>query len=108
MHDAAAWYSMFVCMVFDTFSDAACAGSIAGFDTLDTAGAESIAVLLVCGVLNTASTWSMSSTSTEGPNTASTGSMMRSTEPRVQKPVPAVQTSEMVGGVLRVSRVLNL
>ena len=26
-------------------SDASCAGSIAGFDTLDTAGAESIAVL---------------------------------------------------------------
>ena len=44
-HDAAAWY-MFVCMVFDTFfSEAACAGSIAGFDTLDTAGAECIAVL---------------------------------------------------------------
>ena len=27
------------------FSEAACAGSIAGFDTLDTAGAECIAVL---------------------------------------------------------------
>ena len=55
---------MFVCMVLDTFSDAACAGSIAGFDTLNAAGAESIAVLLVCGVLNAASTGSMSSTST--------------------------------------------
>ena len=89
-------------MVFDTvFSDAVCAGSIAGFGTLDTAGIESIAVLLVCGAINTASTWSMSSTSTERPNTASTGSMMRSTEPRVQKAVPAVQTSEMVGGVLK-------
>ena len=48
----------------------------------------------------------MSSTNTEGPNTASTGSMMSSTEPRVQQAVPAVQMSEMVG-VLRVSRVLN-
>ena len=45
MHDAAAWYSMFVCMVFDTFSDAAGAGSIKRFDTLGTAGAECIAVL---------------------------------------------------------------
>ena len=45
VHDAAAWYSMFVCMVFDTFSDAAGAGSIKGFDTLGTAGAECIAVL---------------------------------------------------------------
>ena len=98
---------MFVCMVLDTFSDAACAGSIAGFDTLNAAGAESIAVLLVCGVLNAASTGSMSSTSTEGPNTASTRSMMSSAEPRVQQAVPTVQTSEMVGGVLRVSRVLN-
>ena len=43
-----AWYSMFVCMVFDTLvADAACAGSIAGFDTLDTAGAESIALKCV-------------------------------------------------------------
>ena len=39
----------------------------------------------------------MSSTSNEGPNTASTGSMMSSTEPRVQQAVPAVQTCEMVG-----------
>ena len=31
------------CVYF--FSDAACAGSIAGFDTLGTAGAECIAVL---------------------------------------------------------------
>ena len=42
VHDAAAW-NMFGCMVFDTpeyfFSESACAGSIAGFDTLDTAGA---------------------------------------------------------------------
>ena len=45
VHDAAAWY-MFGCMVFDTFfSEAACVGSIAGFDTLDTTGAEYIAVL---------------------------------------------------------------
>ena len=29
------------------FSDAACAGRIAGFDTLDTAGAESIALKCV-------------------------------------------------------------
>ena len=76
-----------------------------GFDTLDTAGPECIAVL-VCGVVNTARAGSMSSTNTEGPNTASTGSMMSSTEPRVQQAVPAVQMSEMVG-VLRVSRVLN-
>ena len=48
VHHAAACYSMFVCMVFDTFfSDAACAGSIAGCDTLDTAGAESIALKCV-------------------------------------------------------------
>ena len=46
VHDAAAWYSVFVCMVFDTFfSDATFAGSIAGFDTLGTAGAECVAVL---------------------------------------------------------------
>ena len=45
VHDAAAWYSMFVlwCLIF--FAEAACAGSITGFDTLDTAGAERIAVL---------------------------------------------------------------
>ena len=47
VHDAAAWYSMFACIygVRYFFSDAACAGSIAGFDTLGTAGAECIAVL---------------------------------------------------------------
>ena len=39
---------------------------------------------LVRGVLNTARTGSMSRTSTEGPNTASTGRLMSSTEPRVQ------------------------
>ena len=91
VHDAAACY-MFVYVVFDTFfSEVACAGSIAGLDTLDTAGAECIAVLwYVCGVLNTARTGSMSSTSTEGPNTASTGSMMSSTEPRVQQAAPVV------------------
>ena len=48
---------------------------------------------------NTASTGSMSSASTEGPNTASTGSMMNSTEPRVQQTVPVVRTSEMVGAL---------
>ena len=52
VHDAAACY-MFVYVVFDTFfSEVACAGSIAGLDTLDTAGAECIAVLwYVCGCL---------------------------------------------------------
>ena len=60
----------------------------------------------VSGVLNTARAGSMSSASTESPNTASTLSMMSSTEPRVHQAVPAVQTSEMVG-VLRVPRVLN-
>ena len=45
VHDAATWYSMFVCMFDNFFSDhAACAGSIAGFDTPDTAY-EGIAVL---------------------------------------------------------------
>ena len=44
VHDAA-WYSMFVYGVRYLFSDAACAGSIAGFDTLGTADAECIAVL---------------------------------------------------------------
>ena len=49
MHDAAAWYSMFVfrsiygARYFS--SEAATAGSTAGFDTLDTAGAECIEVL---------------------------------------------------------------
>jgi len=42
--------------------------------------------------------------STQGPNTPSTGSM-RSTYPRVQA-VPGVQTSKLLG-VPRVSRVLN-
>ena len=42
--------------------------------------------------------------STEGPNTPSTGSMS-STNPRVQA-VPGVQTSKLLG-VLQVSRVLN-
>ena len=60
---------------------------------------------LVCGVLNTTRAVSMSSASTDGPNTASTLSMIR-TEARVQQAVPAVQTSEMVA-VLGVSRVLN-
>ena len=60
---------------------------------------------LVCGVLNTTRAVSMSSASTDGPNTASTLSMI-STEARVQQAVPAVQTSEMVA-VLGVSRVLN-
>ena len=46
VYNAAAWY-MFVRVygVRYFFSEAACAGSIAGFDTLDTAGAECIAVL---------------------------------------------------------------
>ena len=63
---------------------------------------------LVYGVQYTALAWSMRSTSTEGPDTASTGSMMSSTEPinRVRQAVPAVQISEVVG-VLRVSRVLK-
>ena len=49
---------------------------------------------LVCGVLNTARTVSMTTTSTEGPNTASTGNMMSSAEPRVKQAVPAVQKPE--------------
>ena len=36
----------YVRMVFD-ISDAACAGSVLGFDTLDTVGAESIALKCV-------------------------------------------------------------
>ena len=44
------------------------------FDFLDTAGTESIAVLV--SYINAASTGSISST--EGPNTASAGNMMRS------------------------------
>ena len=86
------------------FSDAARAGIFAGFDTLGTAGAV-YCTTLVGGVPNTARTGSMSSTSTEGSHTASTGGTI-STEPRVQQALPAVQTSEMVG-VLIVSRVLN-
>ena len=36
----------------------------------------------------------MTTTSTEGPNTASTGNMMSSAEPRVKQAVPAVQKPE--------------
>ena len=53
------------------------------------------------GGLSTPSTWSMGRT--DGPNTASTGSMS-STCARVQA-VPVVQKSKL-RGVLRVSRVL--
>ena len=73
VHDAAAWYSMFVCMAFDTVFPmlpmlAVLPGSI-------------LWILLVLRVLHS-SVWcpkygeywrSMSSTSTEGPNTASAG-----------------------------------
>ena len=88
------WYSIL-------FSDAVCAGSIAG---------SILWVLLVLSVLQCSRKWCLKYCAYweyehEGPNTASTGSMMSSTQPRPQA-VYAVQTSEMVG-VLRVSRVLN-
>ena len=90
-----------LCGVRHIFSDAACAGSISGFNTLGNAGAECIAVLS----LNTARTGSMSRTTIEGPNTAGNRSMVSSIEPRVQR-VLVAQTSKMIG-VLRVPRVLK-
>ena len=63
-----------------------------------------LSILLVLSVLKYCSMWcpkfcaywEFGQSSTEGPNTASTGSTI-STEPRVQQAVPAVQTSEMDG-----------
>ena len=90
VHDAVAWYSMFVCMVFDAmFLGLPVLAELRG-SILWILLVLSVSHTLVCGALNTARTGSVSSTSTEGPNTASTGSMMSSTKPRVQQAVPAV------------------
>ena len=91
VHDAAAWYSMFVCMVFDTFSRCCLCWQCCGVRYSGYYRCSLYCSTLESGLLNTARTGSMSSTSNEGPNIVSTGSMMSSTEHRVQS-VPAEQT----------------
>ena len=106
VHDAVAWYSMFVCMVFDAlFLGLPVLAELRG-SILWILLVLSVSHTLVCGALNTARAGSMSSTSTEGPNTASTGSMI-STEPRVQHAVPAVQTSEILCSNQSIQSILN-
>ena len=82
---------MFVCMVFETLFWGCLFWQFCGVRYSGYCWCWVYSSTLVCGVLRAGYAGSMSSTSTEGPNTASTGSVMSSTEPPVQQAAPAVR-----------------